>query len=183
MTVIGTALTALAWLTVTRQIRDSEQLRFQRLTERILADAQSRLSSAVQAVYGGRAWLAAGVHAPVPQWAAYAAAMEPYFQKGVVGIGYCDAAVCALTPAAVVDAIEFGLQNGFDKGSVRERELFADCVVSTESKALRHLFFAERRGSGAAKSGSDAGADAVRRRLHPRRSVLARAGQKLPRCS
>jgi 3-hydroxyacyl-CoA dehydrogenase len=33
---------------------------------------------------------------------------------------------------------------GFDAGSVRERELFADCVVSTESKALRHLFFAER---------------------------------------
>ncbi|HEY7285186.1 MAG TPA: 3-hydroxyacyl-CoA dehydrogenase NAD-binding domain-containing protein [Vicinamibacterales bacterium] len=47
-------------------------------------------------------------------------------------------------PYAVVDAVEFGLQNGFDKGSVRERELFADCVVSTESKALRHLFFAER---------------------------------------
>jgi 3-hydroxyacyl-CoA dehydrogenase len=32
----------------------------------------------------------------------------------------------------------------FAAGSVRERELFADCVVSTESKALRHLFFAER---------------------------------------
>ncbi len=32
----------------------------------------------------------------------------------------------------------------FDAGSGRERELFADCVVSTESKALRHLFFAER---------------------------------------
>ncbi len=47
-------------------------------------------------------------------------------------------------PYAVVDAVEFGLQNGFDEGSVRERELFADCVVSTESKALRHLFFAER---------------------------------------
>ena len=32
----------------------------------------------------------------------------------------------------------------FDAGSRRERELFADCVLSTESKALRHLFFAER---------------------------------------
>ena len=30
------------------------------------------------------------------------------------------------------------------RARVRERELFADCVVSTESKALRHLFFAER---------------------------------------
>src|SRR5882672_10137683 len=47
-------------------------------------------------------------------------------------------------PYAVVDAVEAGLQHGFDAGSVRERELFADCVVSTESKALRHLFFAER---------------------------------------
>ncbi len=47
-------------------------------------------------------------------------------------------------PFAVVDAIEAGLKLPFDQGSVRERELFADCVVSTESKALRHLFFAER---------------------------------------
>ncbi len=47
-------------------------------------------------------------------------------------------------PHAVVDAIEAGLQRSFDEGSIRERELFADCVVSTESKALRHLFFAER---------------------------------------
>jgi 3-hydroxyacyl-CoA dehydrogenase len=47
-------------------------------------------------------------------------------------------------PYAVVDAIEAGLQLPFDQGSLRERELFAGCVTSTESKALRHLFFAER---------------------------------------
>src|SRR2546427_2708377 len=47
-------------------------------------------------------------------------------------------------PYAAVNAIEAGLQHPFDEGSVRERELFAACVVSTESKALRHLFFAER---------------------------------------
>lgn len=47
-------------------------------------------------------------------------------------------------PYAVVDAIEAGLKLPFDQGSVRERELFAECVASTESKALRHLFFAER---------------------------------------
>jgi 3-hydroxyacyl-CoA dehydrogenase len=47
-------------------------------------------------------------------------------------------------PFAAVDAIEAGIQLGFDKGSEREREIFAGCVVSTESKALRHLFFAER---------------------------------------
>jgi 3-hydroxyacyl-CoA dehydrogenase len=47
-------------------------------------------------------------------------------------------------PYAAVEAIEAGLTLSFDAGSVREREIFAECVVSTESKALRHLFFAER---------------------------------------
>ena len=47
-------------------------------------------------------------------------------------------------PFAAVDAIEAGLRAGFDAGSERERAIFAECVVSTESKALRHLFFAER---------------------------------------
>jgi 3-hydroxyacyl-CoA dehydrogenase len=68
------------------------------------------------------------------------------------GLAACIAARASLAktakglraPYAVIDAIEAGLQRGFDAGSVRERELFADCVVSTESKALRHLFFAER---------------------------------------
>jgi 3-hydroxyacyl-CoA dehydrogenase len=50
-------------------------------------------------------------------------------------------------PYAVVDAVQAALTLPFDQGSLRERELFADCVVSTESKALRHLFFAEREAS------------------------------------
>jgi 3-hydroxyacyl-CoA dehydrogenase len=45
---------------------------------------------------------------------------------------------------AAIDAIEAGLQQGFDLGAQRERELFAVCVLSSESKALRHMFFAER---------------------------------------
>jgi 3-hydroxyacyl-CoA dehydrogenase len=68
------------------------------------------------------------------------------------GLEAVDAARAALqktakgmhAPHAVVNAIEAGLRRPFDEGSVRERELFAECVVSTESKALRHLFFAER---------------------------------------
>jgi 3-hydroxyacyl-CoA dehydrogenase len=68
------------------------------------------------------------------------------------GLDACAAARASLAktgkgqraPHAVVDAIEAGLRRPFEDGSLRERELFADCVVSTESKALRHLFFAER---------------------------------------
>ena len=50
----------------------------------------------------------------------------------------------ARAPFAAVDAIEACLTMDFDAGSRHEAELFADCVLSTESKAMRHLFFAER---------------------------------------
>jgi 3-hydroxyacyl-CoA dehydrogenase len=68
------------------------------------------------------------------------------------GLEACEAMRAALTktakgmraPYAVVDAIEAGLKLPFDQGSAREREIFSQCVTSTESKALRHLFFAER---------------------------------------
>jgi 3-hydroxyacyl-CoA dehydrogenase len=50
----------------------------------------------------------------------------------------------ARAPFAAVDAVEACLTMDFDAGSRREAELFADCVLSTESKAMRHLFFAER---------------------------------------
>jgi len=68
------------------------------------------------------------------------------------GLAACDAMRASLkktakgmqAPFAAVSAIEAGLKLPFDQGSIRERELFAECVVATESKALRHLFFAER---------------------------------------
>jgi 3-hydroxyacyl-CoA dehydrogenase len=77
-------------------------------------------------------------------------AMPPNAIKS--GLDACDAMRESLkktakgmrAPYAVVDAIQAGLELPFDQGSMRERELFASCVVSTESKALRHLFFAER---------------------------------------
>ena len=50
----------------------------------------------------------------------------------------------AVAPYVAVSAIEAAMTLPFDAGSLRERELFADCVVSNESKALRHMFFAER---------------------------------------
>ncbi|MBI1876357.1 MAG: enoyl-CoA hydratase/isomerase family protein [Acidobacteria bacterium] len=68
------------------------------------------------------------------------------------GVASCERTRAALTkaargspaPSAAVDAIQAGIEHGFEIGSRRERELFADCVVSVESRAMRHLFFAER---------------------------------------
>ena len=47
-------------------------------------------------------------------------------------------------PFKAVDAIEAAFTMDFDAGSARERELFADCVTSTECRALVHMFFADR---------------------------------------
>lgn len=50
-------------------------------------------------------------------------------------------------PYAAVNAIEAACMLPFDEGSAVERELFTDCVLSDASRALVHLFFAEREAS------------------------------------
>jgi 3-hydroxyacyl-CoA dehydrogenase len=47
-------------------------------------------------------------------------------------------------PFKAVDAIEGVFTLDFERGSARERELFADCVTAHESRALVHMFFADR---------------------------------------
>jgi 3-hydroxyacyl-CoA dehydrogenase len=48
-------------------------------------------------------------------------------------------------PLAIVDCVEAAVTLPFAKGVQRERELFERLRASAESKALRHLFFAERQ--------------------------------------
>jgi 3-hydroxyacyl-CoA dehydrogenase len=48
-------------------------------------------------------------------------------------------------PLAIVDCVEAAATVPFAKGVQRERELFEKLKPTTESKALRHLFFAERQ--------------------------------------
>ncbi len=47
-------------------------------------------------------------------------------------------------PLRCVDAVKAAVELPFDEGLKRERELFLEAVESTESKALRHVFFGER---------------------------------------
>ena len=76
---------------------------------------------------------------PIPPSASIAGADACRAVREKIGNAPGNAAACA-----AVDAIEAALTLPFDDGSVRERELFAERVVSVESKALRHMFFAER---------------------------------------
>jgi 3-hydroxyacyl-CoA dehydrogenase len=47
-------------------------------------------------------------------------------------------------PVRCVEAVKAAVELPFEAGLKRERELFEEAVASTESAALRHIFFAER---------------------------------------
>ena len=49
-----------------------------------------------------------------------------------------------MAPLAAIDGVEAATQLDFEKGCAREAELFRDCLFSAQSKALIHIFFAER---------------------------------------
>ncbi|WP_298432259.1 3-hydroxyacyl-CoA dehydrogenase NAD-binding domain-containing protein [Geobacter sp.] len=49
-----------------------------------------------------------------------------------------------LAPFLIVDCVEAAVNLPFAEGRLKERELFMQCVESRQSKALRHVFFAER---------------------------------------
>jgi len=51
----------------------------------------------------------------------------------------------ALAPLKALEAIHKGLRDGFAQGLVYESELFTKLKSSPQSKAMRHIFFAERQ--------------------------------------
>jgi 3-hydroxyacyl-CoA dehydrogenase len=48
-------------------------------------------------------------------------------------------------PQRIVGALEAAATLPFEKGMARERELFLQCAQNSQSKALQHVFFAERK--------------------------------------
>jgi 3-hydroxyacyl-CoA dehydrogenase len=48
-------------------------------------------------------------------------------------------------PVRCVEAVKAAMELPFEEGLKRERELFTEALASTESAALRHVFFAERQ--------------------------------------
>jgi 3-hydroxyacyl-CoA dehydrogenase len=52
-----------------------------------------------------------------------------------------------LAPRRAIDAVEAATRLPFDQGLQREAELFSECLFSDQSKALVHVFFAERAAS------------------------------------
>ena len=52
-----------------------------------------------------------------------------------------------IAPLNIVECLRAAVELPFDQGLARERELFMQCMSSDVSSAMRHLFFAERRGA------------------------------------
>ena len=64
------------------------------------------------------------------------------FEKAAAAIGGKGRVSRAI--AACIEAVKAAMEMPFDKGIAREWELFKELVASDESKAQRHVFFAER---------------------------------------
>jgi 3-hydroxyacyl-CoA dehydrogenase len=52
-----------------------------------------------------------------------------------------------IAPAHIVSAVEAAATSTFEEGLAVERDLFMECMGSSQSAGMRHLFFAERRAS------------------------------------
>ena len=50
-----------------------------------------------------------------------------------------------VAPLRCIDAVEAAAKLPFEKGMIRERELFMELLQGEQSRGLRHVFFAERR--------------------------------------
>jgi 3-hydroxyacyl-CoA dehydrogenase len=68
-----------------------------------------------------------------------------------------------VAPLRCVDAIEAAARLPFAEGVQRERELFVELLASDQSKALRHVFFAERHAARVDDIGADVKPRAVQR--------------------
>ena len=86
--VAGLAVTAALWWWVREEVRRQDAQRFERLKERLLLAFAARFQAPELALYGGRALVESGGELSHPQWARFVASTSPFFDRGVVGLGY-----------------------------------------------------------------------------------------------
>ena len=73
-----------------RATRKMEDTGFQRRVERVANTLAARIEGAGQAVHSAQAMLLAHGQIDRREWSVFCAAMEPYFQPGVVGLGFVE---------------------------------------------------------------------------------------------
>ena len=86
-------------------------------------------------------------------------------------------------PQRIVDALEAAATLPFDQGMARERELFMLCAQNSQSKALQHVFFAERKAANIPNLDKNVKRREIQLRCrHRRRHDGRRHCHELPEC-
>jgi PAS domain S-box-containing protein len=112
----GLVLSYSLWLSVRAERRHQEDARFERLRERVLDGIQARFSAAEQALYGAQSLVEAPGELSEAGWAHYVQTMEPFFDRGVVGLG-----LARRVPRAELDAFEARVRAGGQPEFTAER--------------------------------------------------------------
>ena len=86
--IVGLGLSVILWASAQKEMERTDRARFERLKENVLAAIQGRFHAAEQAVYGGRALVESTGDVARGQWARYTESVWPFFERGVVGLGF-----------------------------------------------------------------------------------------------
>jgi len=85
---VGVTLALGTWWLLRRQLEQSDQARFERLSERVTSAIQTRFQTAAQTVRGAKASFASQSKVPQEEWHSYYRTIRPFLSPGVVGLGY-----------------------------------------------------------------------------------------------
>ena len=99
--VAGLSLSSAIWLSVRREVQRQDHARFERLKERVSDAIDARFLSAEQALFSGRALVESTPELSQRQWIRFVDSVWPFFDRGVVGLGYVQR-----LPRTELDALE-----------------------------------------------------------------------------
>jgi len=115
--IAGLLITLAVYRSAQRETQQQETTRFERLKERVLGAIDVRFQAAEQALYGGRTLVESTGELSPTLWARYVDSVQPFFDQGVVGLGYVQR-----FPRSQLDAVEARLRAEGRPDFTAERE-------------------------------------------------------------
>jgi PAS domain S-box-containing protein len=88
--VVGLAVSVAGWYALQRDAQQQSRVRFGRLEETVLAEIAARFAPVEQALYAGRVIIPANRPLAPEAWRRFTDGMIPFFDQGIVGLGYVE---------------------------------------------------------------------------------------------
>src|SRR5215207_3490640 len=85
---VSLAVTIVVSLSARLEMKRQDAARYERLRERVLSAIEGRFYAAEQAIHGGRALVQSTGDLSGAQWARYVDSVWPFFERGVIALGY-----------------------------------------------------------------------------------------------